>query len=585
MVYQVISSIFSNTSVENIAFEDNQPAQAAVSFQVDNGRIFRIARDYQKEAWHLSQMDPGTKKFTSLETDQSSILEWLKKETGGLDENERRLLFMLDRHRLPSYAGGRVYSKLTDVSAGNAPSFMEKDRSTSKKDPALEEERSQLEIALKNAEKKLDDMVELEDEMLLKQDQAAAIEKRIALVEEMQQKIVKMEAVEKEKFSVFIQDGMMSTEQEQAYETGQAALDNALEDLDMESESLEAQLILKGRGDSKKNILVMIGGAIAGISFFLPFIVTLVGPARFIFLAGFLGGSALALFGYFKSNRMAADKKKLEVTFNATKEKGRQLERQFDKEQAMVLALIKKTGAKDISDLNTRQKNYVNLKEKKSAAIQKVKETLAEGTVETLKNDAKQLDGEVNALKEQLKEHQSISEEVYRLQERLREIESSPQNPDSVFGEFPGLETTVPDVQVSDMTSIMNIGGAAPAERQKRLERDAAIVYRRFRPKNTEAIRFNEQGALFVGETPLSSMSEGTADQVVISVSLSAISQFPEITFPLLIDDAFSSLDHLSQTSALRILEIISKKRQVIFFTRQINTSEMGHTFELASGY
>ncbi len=594
MVYQVLSSIFSNTTTHNIAFESNESRQAAVTFQVMDGGIYRIARDYQKEAWHLSQMDTGTKKFKTLETDRSAIFQWLKKKTGGFSENERRLVFMMDRLRLPSYSshssGNQEHDPILAIYKSPSPAVQGLDPFP-KKNVVSEEERIKVEKALKEAEKELDAMTEVEDRMLLMQDEAAAIRKRILFSQETEEKINRMEAIKTEKYRIFSSEGMINAEQEKAYQNGENVLNMAFDELEGEANSLEAELILKHQPKGK-NVLLIIGLVTACVSLFLPFVVTLLGPSRFIFLAGFIGGSALAVFSYFKHARLMAARKKLEDQLSALKERGRQLEKKFEKEHADVLRLVEKTGVKDLPELKAQQQMYLNLMEKKETAIKKIEEALSGETLEGLEEKAQALGRDVTALQAKLQSHQVLSEEVYRLQENLREFEQGQESSEPSITAFPDAELTAPGFPVSDSNSksahfsdLFNISGATPEQRRKRLERDAGIIYRRFRPKNTRPIRLNEKGEIFVGETPLKELSDGMADQVFLSLSLSAISQFSAISFPILIDDPFIVLDHNSKETAIKILEIISKKRQVILFTAHPESSEIGHTFELASGY
>lgn len=586
MVYQVLSSLFSDTPSNYIAFTDNQTTQAAVMFRTQDHVLYRIARDYRQEVWNLSQMDTATQKFKTLETDRGNIFEWLRETVGGLDENERGLLFMIDRLRLPSHtphaAGSGAESDTPHfertVVAGNGGI-------QPKQEGLPEDGRLKAEKDLKEAERELDALTEVEDQMLLKQDEAAAIRKRLSLLEDIQQKTKRMEEVCQEKYAVFVSEGTMSSEQEQAYEAGKSDLQSDMDEVVAEAQSLEAALISRQTLNRGKDPIIITGLAIAVLSILLPFAVTLLGPARFIFLGGFLGGNALAGFGYFKRSRAMTEKEKIEKQLKALKERGRRRQSVFEKEYAVLLGLIEKTGAKDFSEFKNSQQAYLNLIGKKEAALKKAEETLAGETPGALQAQSETLDAEAADLQEKLKDQQQLSEEVYRLQESLREFDAPMETSDPTFAGLPGLEVSSPGPLATDFVSVLNISGERPSERRARLEHDAGILFRRFRPGHAAPIQVREDGGIFVGETPLHHLSDGVADQVFLSLTLSVISQFPEVPFPLFIDDPFTALDQISRQTAIRILQIISKKRQVILFTAHAEASQIGHTFELASGY
>ncbi len=608
MVYQVLSSIFFNTPVDEIAFISNETRQAAVTFQTKDAVIYRIARDYQKEAWNLSKLEGHTKKFTGIESDQRKIFEWLQQTTGGLGENERSLLFMIDRFRLPSHMPHAAKSAILPLPAhmvpnrngngngngnGNAapnrePSdpFGQEDRAkeaVGRSRSGVDGEKAKKEEALKNLEKELDMMTEVEDEMLRKRDEAAAVVKQIETLKETEQKIGKMEEVMAEKYVVFSQEGTVRPEQERAYEEGDRILDVAFEEMEVEAQSLEATLILKKQEVEKKKPMMMIGLVVGGISLLLPFVATLTGYFRYLFLAGVLGGTGLSTSTFFKRSGLMAGIKAAESRLSVLKKKGGQLENHFEKEHSEIINLIKKIGVKDLSELQSVQKVYLNLLQKKEAASKKMTELLADETVDSLTEKSETLYQEGSILQDKLSGHQKISEEVYRLQEMIRSYETKQESPDMSFADLPELESPDSAPASSFLSAILDIGGLSVDERRERLENHAGILFRRFHPEHSDAIQVKAQGDIMLGEIPINQLSAGLADQVYLSLALSAISQFSEVDFPVFLDDPFTALDHFSNEAAIKILQIISKKRQVILFTVDFELSEVGHRTELVA--
>ncbi|GEM_PF-3566315 len=588
IIYQVLSSLLFNTPPARIAFFEDQTQQAAVTFQIRDATRYRIARDYKKEMWNLSKKESTGKQFTTLETDYDKISLWLKTNTGGLNEGERALLFMIDPFRLPSrLARGQGISKLPlpeNLPPETRTGFGAENKTLPPPQipDAQRAERAEKEQALKDAQQKLDALAEIDDEMLRKRDEADEIKKRIREVEEIEKRLQGINKAETEKFSHFSSENLIKPEQMQNFEADEKKLADDFDTFETEGQGLEAALILKRQETQRKDPLRIIGLLLITASFLLPFVISLSGPLRYVFLTGVLTGTALSGFAYFKRMKRTAAQNRLEANLHHLDERVRKREQQFEKTYAAIYAMMKKTGAKDLSELKSRQNAYSTLKQKKEAARAKIETLLAGETPESLREKAEQFDKQAETLREQLKDHQSLSEEVYRLQEVLRDTAPEAAAPDSAFSGLPDLDSLSQSGETSFFPTLLNMGENGTKPSRERLEHDAGILYRRFQPQNSAPIKVAENGEIRLGQHPLHHLSPGLADQVFLSLALSSLSQFSKIAFPFFLDAPFESLDPASREAAIKILKIIAKKRQVILFTTHPECVETEQVVTLA---
>lgn len=587
MIYQVLSSVLFNTPSDHIAFFEDQNQQAAVTFRAQDAAIYRIARDYKKEIWSLSKKEATSDKFTPLENDREKISLWLKSVAGGLDDRERALLFMIDPPRLPSRFTGRDRTNMLPLPeifhSGRKTDSTPENKPVSPPPVKPDALRAEKEQELKAAQEKLDAMAEIDDEMFRKRDEAKTIQKRIETVGEIEEKLARMKDAETGKYAHFSSENLISSKQVQHFEADEKALANDFDAYETEGQGLEAALILKKQACQRKDPLLMIGLFLVVASFLLPFVIPLSGSFRYIFLVGVLSGVALSGFAYLRRMKRASAQNLLEKNLLALDERVRKREQQFEKTHATIYAMMKKTGVKDLAELKTQQTAYRNLMQQKEAARARIEEALEGKTLEALTENAGNLEAEAEALREKLKDHQALSEEVYRLQEVLRDTVSETAAPDTPFSALPALDSLEEAGETSFFSTLLNVGENGTRPSRERLEHDAGILYRRFRPQNNDAIQVGANGEISVGQHPLHHLSPGIADQVFFALALSSLTQFSKVAFPFFLDEPFETLDPASRVAAIKILQVIAKRRQVILFTTHPEFAEEEQIVGLAS--
>jgi len=581
MACGALSVLLMNTPPHHMALIGNMASQVAITFQGKDGGVYRIARDFRKADWLFSKMDAATQKFATPENEPEKILLWLRNMTGGLDEKERNLLFLIDRFRLPSQGRSAQTATLPlpeyfSAPIGSGPEIESDTLLPDLPPPGPEvkyqESESSKTQELQDLEKKLGAMEEEHDTLLQKQDQAKSIRNRIARWHELEEKRIKIEEAESHKYDYFVAEGPLDPNRLRDFEEGEKEKANDLITIEEERRLLQADLAVlqDTRRPQWKNPMLLSGGGIIVFSFLLPFIVTLSGPYRYLFLLGILGGSGLAAFGYYKIIRRMAVKRTLKNTLAKWNEKAQEIEKKFEEDHRAVLSYFAKTGTKDLTEFKGLQTAYATLIKKKEAAQIELARVLDGQSLETLEAQADQLEQEAMALSEKLKGLEEISREVYRLQEDLRKEDTDIGSLEATFFPDGGYGPAPLPGEDSFFSAVFSIKNKEGRPFQRGLMNQHALqIYRYFQNGSQEILQVKEDGAVYLGERPLNHLSPGIADQVFLSLALSALVQFSNLPFPLILDDPFSRLDSPSKSIAGKLLQQIAKQRQVILFSTE----------------
>ncbi len=571
-IYQILSSILFNTE----ALFDNELAQVALTLRTPQADIFRIARFYQKQAWDLSRMTAETKKFTTIETDQALIQGWFRKEAGGLADKDRHLLFLLDQFRLPS----QVLQSGSDAVLP-VPHFNSDEMQASldlKKDPLFSPQKkeetqslnpeTEIELALKVAEAKLEAMEEESDSLLQKQDQIASLKKRVAQYQEIELKLSQIEETEAKKYALFASQKPLEATLIQDYEASEKLLAQTLAEIDEARENLQSDLDMIIEVPLAKDRLILAGLGLFVFSFLLPFIVTLAGSLRYLFLAGVVIGSGLAAFAYYKRMRRAAVKKTLRRKQAALEQKAQDAKNRFETEHKTLVDFMQMLCVENLAELKKILSAHANLLKKKTSVQSEKEHFLKKQSIEEMNVVLSGLEKDAAALEEKLVSLGSVSQEVYRLREEIREGDASDDPLEDSILPLSGFAAPNEAVNLSFFSTLLAIAKSAGGRPDRqRLQQNAGQVFRYFQSGTAETIHLEENGEVFVGKTPLNRLSAGIADQVFFSLVLSSLEQFKEVPMPFLLDDPFARFDARSKLLAGKILQEISKKRQVILFT------------------
>ncbi len=594
MVYQALAAVLMNSSPKGMALIDNKAAQAAITLQDKDGGVHRIARDFRKGEWLLSKMNPETQKFDSPQNDPEKISAWLQTMAGGLDAQARSLLFLIDRFRLPSYGampetgtlplpeniastnGWKPLSETDALLPNLQPPEPQKEQPTSGSDKTQ---------ALNDLEKQLEAMEEEHDTLLQKQDQAKSIRNRIEQWQEREHGRKQMAEAEAKKYKYFLTEGPLASSHLRDFEEGEKERNHLLSDIEEETDLVKGDLDLyqTTQGPIWKDPLMLSGIGLIVLSFLLPFIVTLSGLYRYLFLLGVLGGGSLSAFAYYKIIRRMAITRSLKNTLQALDEKRQVITEEFNKKNQIVFTYLEKTGAKDLVELRSLQTAFANLTHKKEANEKEITRILDGQTLETLDKQVEELEKDAAALSEKLKGLEEVSREVYRLQENLRKADTDYGSLEDTFFPDAGLELTSAQEEASFYSAIFSIKkDGSQAVQREQLNQNAGQVYRFFQTANQKPLQVKNDGTIYLGERSLYQLSTGMADQVFLSLALSTLVQFSGLPFPMLLDDPLAHLDRRSKAVVAKVLQQVSKQRQIILFSTDATPPpESGHTLNL----
>ena len=82
----LLFSLFGHSPEEGqslIHSSSTSTCQAAITFRVKNGEVYRLAKDFVKDIFILSKLDPSIKKFIPIEKRKENVLRWVQDKIMG----------------------------------------------------------------------------------------------------------------------------------------------------------------------------------------------------------------------------------------------------------------------------------------------------------------------------------------------------------------------------------------------------------------------------------------------------------------------------------------------------------------------
>lgn len=578
-IRRVLSSLLLGNDLHGVRFVENQPPQAAVILQGKDKGTYRISADYQKRIFNLSKLDPSGQKIL-LEKDRKKITDWVCKQTGGMREGDLSSLFLIDRLQFPSAAsqgnGNGSGTHRPERVSGGAPGSNPKQweipssQGTGHEQAALTPElRAEKQKQVREIQRKLDEMAKVEEELLNVRDRISQSKRRLNQLRDLDLEATQIQEAKTKRYATFSGIETVRTDLIKQYETAAQNKQTELSQLEEQKEEIQARLANTGEADLFQDQKLRIGIVITACAFLLPLFVTLHGPFRFLFPIGVLAGIGLSLFAYLQLTGRAAAKQSLEKKMAGVNEKTHSLQRKFDKEHKEVTDLLNKTGCKDVQEFKDRQRAYQQHLQKKREVTEKREALLKGETVEEIKRIIEEAEKQAKILEDKFQSYSGLTEELYRLEESLRQSEPT-KEPQTIempdLGPLPiAMNTTTPHPFIPAALSIGKQRNPPLALQQ--VEQQTNILYALFRQVENGRLELKEEGEIRVNGFGIDQVSSGTADQVFLSFLLAALDQFSNVTFPLVLDEPLSILAPASQETALELLRGAARRRQIILFT------------------
>jgi Mg2+ and Co2+ transporter CorA len=446
--------------------------------------------------------------------------------------------------------------------------------------------RVEKEKQLKEAQKKLEELSQYEQESLVIRDKASEIKRTVEEMQTLDLQLKRLEETGVKKFSSLAGIEKIPPDLLKRYEEGLQNKQNELNQMEDEKIDIENQIVGVGTPDPFKDRSLQIGLGVTALSLLLPVVVTLHGPFRHLFPAGIFSGIGLAVKAYLHLNKLISLKDDLQRRRAGLNEKTHQFDKKFEKENKEIIELIKKTGAKDVAELKGLQRAYQNHLRSMQESAAKREALLKRGSVEDLENQRQELEKKAKTFEDKLRENEGLTQEVYRLQDEVRSLPDAGELSIDLESSLPAYSLpsgalSLASENLSPLSLFLPRALAIGKERGvplplDQIQKQADILSSLFSPDKKREIHLNELGEVKLGQAETNHLSSGTADQIFLCVALPTWDRFAAVPFPLVLDDPLISIDPQHQEVALELLRGVSKKRQVLLFTVFASPSQNG---------
>ncbi|MFI5303159.1 MAG: ATP-binding protein [Nitrospiria bacterium] len=559
-LFNVIKDVFLPSYV---GYSPEASSQAAISFRLNNGEIYRLLRHFSKQFVQLYKLDPQTNKFGLIEKEEEKIRTFLfSKLLLGDFTNDRIIAnFFLDRSALPSL---NPYEKRTVLSPV-IPATEKKTADDSQIKSSLED--------LKKQEAKADLLAQKESEMLDSKDKIFSIKRTLNELETIETELSGFS--EKEK----MYSGFSSVPREidqliEDYE--KAILDKTNEEQQLleEKEIIEQQLSIDQQ-NLLQNKFLWTGGVIVLFALFLPFFLDVEGVVKQIDLVALLLGIGLALFSLIRDFNKISQKKVWNVKLENKNKNIEILNAKFQREHLKYFSVLQKTGCSSREEFETKFSSFKQMKADESALLQKKQSLLANKPKEVLlaelieaSEKADVSEREINQLKPGTRDPYIIQQEIKALEDSLSSgssqmaLDVNSFNPEEGIASVgAGPSRAIRTFFEVDWELMVKMSQLNPGQINLLIQKKIANI-----TGSSISFTVNEKGEISLNP-PQETLSPGVVDQIFLTLFCVRLELLKNISFPLLLDDPLITLDPGHQALILSSLKELSKVRQVILLS------------------
>jgi uncharacterized membrane protein len=560
------------------------------------GEIYRITRDFINKRQGLSRLD-STRKFMPIQKDDTKILQFIQQELQGLNGEDLERISLLRRTELPSILPRTLRREREDpleqtLTATDLPLETTMQPPEPPATSVKSQEKGPRLAELKAMLAKAEEVARIEERLSEQQDRAADLKRRIQNWKEKNEELktlVNQEAA----LAPFAQFPPNLAVLIDAYEQGERQQHPLLQEIDDEKTDLLNTLVTLPEGDFLQNKFLWTGTGIIAITLIAGLILSLEGIWRHLFPVGFAIGIGLIIGSVLKDRSNASKRTSLHDQIDRLYKKQESLEEAFQKEHAPFLEILKKSGCKDMKELQEKNRVYRNLSQTRQNLEDQMKELLQGKILEELKAEQTTCNQKIAEIESQIRSYGSVPTDLYSLQEEIRRLErgNTPdetltlQNPtaDDRTEMIPRPPSDVIATTLSSKLHPSNYRKLAPMDPES-LQATATLLLKQLAPDSQWEIVFSSEGVVSLrgpDGSPLSweNISSGSLDLLWAVLFLSEQGLLKEKhPFPLLLDDPFIGLDSKRQDALLEVLRAMGRHRQVILCTtRTLPTKEGDH--------
>ncbi|MFY9269708.1 MAG: hypothetical protein WAO55_08185, partial [Candidatus Manganitrophaceae bacterium] len=432
-----------------------------------------------------------------------------------------------------------------------------------------DERHAENERQLQEVRRKIDEVTRAEEALLNIRDTLSELKRRLSQLHDLDLQWNHLSETETKRFSGYAGMEAVRPETIRQYEEAFQNKQNELTNIEEKRQGVQAELGSIGETDLFQDRFLRIGVGTTLVSFLLPVVITLYGPFRYLFPIGILGGTGLSFFAYLQANRKIDLKEKLEKELSSLTEKIHQIERKFEKGFNETTDLLAKTGCKEIQEFKDRLRNYHSHLQKKKEISEKRETLLKMETVEEIDRKMRDLENQAKEFERKLEEQSGLSEEAYRLEEVLRSSAPSTDTSPIDMPDLGPLPTTAIDTHPSGIGTILLSlkNGKTPPLSLESVEQQLNILFSIFKHPETGKIGLSENGDIKTDRFDINQISSGMSDQIFLSFLMATFDQFPDVVFPLILDEPLCRLAPSNQEAALELLRGAAKRKQIVLFT------------------
>lgn len=311
-------------------------SQAAVTLKLRDGAIYRVARDFVKNAFHILRWDASTKAFVSLSTDVGILQQLWQPEAGGLPFEDLRTFIAWSPGSCSTPVRDDANGAVPDLTQSVVPGLTTEER-------AVKLQRlNELTAALVRAEA----LAQSADERAAAHAREAELRRRLERVDTIREHKVSVDAKQDEMapflnapkdFDRLIEEYLKALP---ALHEERAALEEEAAEIGVKIDALAAQPFLK-------TPLFWSGVVVTGVSFLVALFLTLTGWTQHLPIVGLAVGMALLITALALDFRRLGAKQQLEARRTNLTLKASRLEDRLKRTYAAPLAVIAHTGCSD----------------------------------------------------------------------------------------------------------------------------------------------------------------------------------------------------------------------------------------------
>jgi len=594
----ILSSFFGQTPEQShtlIHGSSRSTCQAAITFQIKNGDVYRLAKDFVKDIAILSKHDSAIQKFIPIEKRRENVLRWFQQQCGGLPGHRISYYFSLDRSRLPS---SRLEHNLSQQAESSPASGGLIDQISSETeveyskpgDPSAKQKRLQ---ELKSIADKAEELFQLEEQLSDAQSRVGALKRKLADLKKADQELEQIH----EKGETFTGLEMTADQLQEFTEEFEEKLrerNREYQTLEEDRSVLEHQLSLIPTDPIYKNKLFIAGAVTTVLSFGIGLFVTLPGFYQHLYLLGLLVGLGLMVTPVIVDMHWHSRKKLLEDKLHGKLKNTELLEARFRRENLKFFDLLKKTNTDSVEAFKEKIKAYDFLSGSRQRLLEE-RERLLEGKEpQSLQTEYDEKLVLIQELNQKIKRYQGIPADLPSLREEIRilekEVASAPGGRQHALRQSESIRQAAPSQQSKTSPNLNNGHHNSihellqdPLVNQTQLFNTAREIFKKVSLGTYLDLTLDESSRISLipngspTPIPLEALSHGTLDQVFLSIYLGLLLNLgPDHPFLLLLDDPLVTLDSKRQEIILEILRKISQKRQVILLSCMPYSSKEG---------